>query len=362
MAKYSDDGKILIKGPENISTYTIKEGTEVIGEGAFANNQQLKFVFLPVSLIEIRGNAFKGCSNLIDIILPENVKTIGERAFYSCHKIKEIYLPSSIENLGEEAFSECSCLGRIKISEGIKTLPKGIFRACGGLLHIKSLPYHELKITFPESLLSIECEAFASCKFLKEIILPKHISTIGERAFEGCNDLVKVQMPNTSLKIKQSAFRQCTKLKTVECYGAKDEGQFQLDSKEGYIGDEAFIHCTELDNIVLPCNITKIGNSAFENTPSLEKINLPANVELIGSGAFIASGIKTISFPGIKEISELAFSWTPLKEINFPQTLKRIEKEAFLDCTDLKKVMLPKDADIAEDAFKGCSEMEIIKY
>ena len=62
---YSQDGKRLLKGNEDVESSTIKEGTEVICDGAF-----------------------DGCKSLQSIVIPESVTEIGNGAFLDVHPYK----------------------------------------------------------------------------------------------------------------------------------------------------------------------------------------------------------------------------------------------------------------------------------
>ena len=99
-AKYSKDGKRLLSFPlnSNITDYSVKEGTEIIGNKAFQNNLQL----------------FK-------VTFPGTVKHIGWRILWGCNNITKISLPSSIVYIDPEAFSYCNQLHQIIIPVGSKT-------------------------------------------------------------------------------------------------------------------------------------------------------------------------------------------------------------------------------------------------
>lgn len=63
-AKYSKDGKRLLKGPCYASFYNIKKGTEIIGNSAFSRCKSLTSITIPPSVTAIGDSAFNGCTRL----------------------------------------------------------------------------------------------------------------------------------------------------------------------------------------------------------------------------------------------------------------------------------------------------------
>ena len=55
---YTKDGEKLIKAPNELTTYTIKEGTKVIGDSAFEFCDSLEYVNIPNSVTSIGKGAF----------------------------------------------------------------------------------------------------------------------------------------------------------------------------------------------------------------------------------------------------------------------------------------------------------------
>ena len=52
--------------------------------------------------------AFENQNNIVNVVLPEGIKTIGYRAFSNCTSLKSIYIPDSIENIDYDAFYNCN--------------------------------------------------------------------------------------------------------------------------------------------------------------------------------------------------------------------------------------------------------------
>ena len=84
---YSPDGKRLLGGNKEITSYTIKEGTEVICNFAFG-----------------------WCTSLQSIVIPDSVTEIGKEAFYGCSSLQSIVIPESVTEIGDETFKYCSSL------------------------------------------------------------------------------------------------------------------------------------------------------------------------------------------------------------------------------------------------------------
>ena len=97
----------------------------------------------------------------------------------------------------------------------------------------------------------------------------------------------------------------------------------------------------KLITLIIPSSIIKIHNNAFSNCNFIEKVVFDSTSKL-------------------EEINEGVFSYcTNLKEIVFPTTLKKIEKDSFLECKSLTKIILPKTIKvISASAFYKCENLE----
>lgn len=84
-------------------TYSVKPGTLVIADGAFAGCDAEK-VTLSSQLITIGNNAFKGCEKLTEITISENVENIGDSAFEGCISLEKIKLPDKYIETNSNAF------------------------------------------------------------------------------------------------------------------------------------------------------------------------------------------------------------------------------------------------------------------
>ena len=103
-AKYSKDGRKLLKVPQNLDgTYPIRKGTKVICDRAFADCKSLRSIVIPDGVTSIGDGAFCGCNSLSEIVIPSSVTSIGKKAFVCCNIPTDLKQELS-SRFGEEIF------------------------------------------------------------------------------------------------------------------------------------------------------------------------------------------------------------------------------------------------------------------
>ena len=103
-AKYSKDGKRLLKGSRYASLYNIKKGTEIIGKFAFDSCSSLTSINIPTSVAAIGDCAFFCCSSLTSITIPPSVTAIGVLAFYNCSSLNDATKSEISRRFGDSVF------------------------------------------------------------------------------------------------------------------------------------------------------------------------------------------------------------------------------------------------------------------
>ncbi|MCI7653659.1 MAG: leucine-rich repeat protein [Bacteroidales bacterium] len=84
--KYSKDGKKLIDcTDDNLTNYTIRQGTRSICDSAFWGCESLQSVTIPDSVTSIGDEAFSWCESLHSVTIPDSVTSIGGSALYCCY-------------------------------------------------------------------------------------------------------------------------------------------------------------------------------------------------------------------------------------------------------------------------------------
>lgn len=96
-------GKILVEISYSAGSYSVKYGTTVIADGAFAGCGATQ-VSLASQTATIGNNAFKDCTNLSQIKFSMNLEYIGKSAFENCTSLVNITLPEKDIQMYASAF------------------------------------------------------------------------------------------------------------------------------------------------------------------------------------------------------------------------------------------------------------------
>ena len=368
--KYSRDGLRLLKAPQKIEEYQIRDDVKVICDIAFSHCSSLRSLELPSSLTSIGDSAFSHCSSLSSLELPSSLTSIGDSAFSRCSSLLFLKLPSSLTSIGDSAFSRCSSLLGLGLPSSLTSIGDSAFSHCSSLSGLE----------LPSSLTSIGDSAFSRCSSLWNLKLPSSLTSIGDSALSHCISLRSLELPSSLTSIGDSAFSHCSSLRSLElpssltsisAYAFSDcssLSSLKLPSSLTNIGAYAFSDCSSLRSLELPSSLTSIGDSAFSRCSSLWNLKLPSSLTSIGDSAFSSAFSRCSSLWNLKlpssltSIGDSAFSHcTSLSRLKLPSSLMHIGDYAFSGCSSLFDLELPSSLmHIGDYAFSGCSSLKFI--
>lgn len=215
--------------------------------------------------------------------IKDGTEVIGEAAFKNILTIEHIIMPDSITTIENEAFDGCDYLK---------------------------------KVEFSTKLISIGDAAFRHCP-IKEVKFPSNLQYIGKCAFECCK-IREVVLPDSLLSLQKDAFKGCFKLKYVK----------------------------------LSISLSEI--TGFAET-GIEYIDIPPNVKVIGDCAFYHSKLQHIFLPeGLEKIGEAAFRYCNISVVRLPETLTTLGRGSFGTCNKLRQIRIPFNVEeIQGDPFDG---------
>lgn len=390
---YTSDKTTLVYCPAGIilenNTYTVLEGTKVIGAGAFKNNSTLQTIILPEGLTEIRENAFLSATALTTIEIPNTVEVIGSNAFQYCGKaaitfalggeaeleignyafghthFTSIALPERLVTLGDYVFENNTDLASISFGDNSK------LTTIGSYVFINTMSLTE--VTFPDSLVTMGSYNFSNNSGypaainagIKRVNLGNGLKTLGESNFENLMSLEYVYIGSGLESMGKSNFRLCTNLTTVE---------FADDVKLTKIPMGTF-HQSGLTSVKIPASVTEIERKdsnyysygAFENCYNLEKVEFAAGsaCTLIGDKAFAScTKLNKIDIPAsVIELGNQCFiGCTGFTTFTVPATVTKLGAELFSGCTGLTDIVLnTMTTSLPANMFYGCTGLTAIE-
>jgi hypothetical protein len=259
-----------------ITKVIIPNSVKTIGYAAFAYCFGLTNIYIPNSVTTIKPIAFFYCSGLTDINIPHNVSSIEYSAFFGCDNLYSATVAENNENY--KSVDNC-----ILTKDG-----KSLIFGCKNSVIPNSVIYigdyafsgysNLTSITIPDNVTSIEPSAFFACDNLASITVLENnlyyksvdnclLTKDGKSLILGCKNSV---IPNSVISIEREAFYYCTGLTSIE-----------IPNSVISIGNYAFYDCRKLNSITLNrsiySGITGLGNDIFYNCPSLTSIYVPAD-------------------------------------------------------------------------------------
>ncbi|MBR3423994.1 MAG: leucine-rich repeat domain-containing protein [Clostridia bacterium] len=103
-------------------------------------------------------------------------------AFRDNGTVRKIVVPDSVKTIEKNAFMYCQALEEIELPDGLETLGAQAFYRCSALK----------KVSIPEGLKTLGYAAFMFCEALEEVTLPKTLEEIGDYAFAHCGALLTI--------------------------------------------------------------------------------------------------------------------------------------------------------------------------
>lgn len=213
--------------------YTVKNGDLVVSgyDEAFFKGEakiitQLIYDGRAMKVQAIGESAFAECTNLKYIDIPDGVTSIGEYAFFECNSLASITIPESVTIIDNCAFSRCFGLTSLTIPNGVTNIGSYVFGNCNSLT----------SVAIPNSVTTIGTGAFYNCSELTSITIPENVTSIESGAFEGCSHLIYVKVKRKMpVKIDFITFtnrRNATLLVPIGCKSVYESSIFWNEFKE----------------------------------------------------------------------------------------------------------------------------------
>ena len=250
----------VLQNCTSLSSVTLNEGLEIIGNNAFRGCSSLTSVTIPSTVEAMYMNVFEGCSSLRYIISlattpPPIYNYIEDTSNF--HPFKNtsncfIYVPDD----SVDAYKKANVWSDVKE----RIVPLSSFNPSLGnkfeATYTDGTTYDVLCNDVEEELTQKVVRMHSNYKNILSAIIGDCVTSIGNAAFYNCSGLTSVTISNSVTSI----------------------------------GNEAFYHCTKLTSITLPSSVIRISVYAFINCTNLTSITVNAvTPPELGSDAFYGS-------------------------------------------------------------------------
>ena len=266
------------------------------------------------SVTSIGSSAFYDCTSLTEITIPDSVTSIRECAFYDCTSLKNVYI-SDINAWFEIDFDDLDS----------NPMCNGANLYCNGEL--------VTEVAIPDSMESIGSYVFSYCTSLTKITIPDSVTSIGQYAFCGCTSLTEITIPDSVTSIGQYAFCGCTSLTEIT-----------IPDSVTHIENHTFDDCTSLRSVTFLSPKTGIEEGAFSDCNADMKFITEDTYDQKGEAASVATNVTQLTVKHKEgKIPAGAYEGSKrLKEVTLEEGITLIEDDAFANCDNLEKIVIPK--------------------
>lgn len=370
------------------SEYNAKNGVESIslpdtisgiGVDAFKNSHLLE-LSIPTGVTAIPNYMCYSAINLTAVTIPDGVATIGQEAFSKCFKLKSVNIPSSVTSIAQYAFFDCRTLSSVTVDQSNPTYDSR--NNCNAIIETstnKLLFASNSTTAVPSTVVSIDNLAFYGLYTITSITIPDSVSWIGYSAFMHSTNLQSVTIGSGLTNIYSRAF-DCQKLKEINISaptaptlananvfsGVPSFGTVKHNFGKDYSSWKANQY---ISGWMFSDRLEEIPSNEIWYTTTNSATTAPTksgSTDLWGSSTHYQSteytnGKGIMHFDGnVGYVPSSGFNGKgTLKNIALPDTVWKLESQAFRNCTGLSYIDLPdRISTMNSGTFSGCSNME----
>lgn len=388
-------GKGAFSFCRNLETAEIS-GIEKLEDEVFAGCSSLERLKLSDDIREIGRRCFDECTSMSGFDF-NNIELIGERAFERCDGLKEITLNKT--SVGYHAFADCSALQKINLDSGTE-LKSGAFSGCTCtdtvVLDGETYPFSlfsqsrntadnklpvrvqevigsvyscfevnrelgimkyrgdAVKVRIPDDIVSVEDEAFRDHLRVTDIIFPESVKYSGKLTFSGTGWLERMRREGRYTMVNGML------IDAVCCGEIAD-----IPENTERICCWAFAGNTELKELILKNGRIIVDAFAFRNCINLKKIRFSDGMTYILENC---NDLTEKDYPDLvrRIFTECinCFKLAPngvleestgnIKNLVFPEGIKEIADQVYMECNLLETIVLSKETEkIGKSAFKN---------
>ena len=375
-----------------------------LGKAAFMSCERLQKVHLSDGIKELPESIFEDTKKLKEMNFPKNLEKIGDRALFDSTLTGDRYIPENVREIGKESFAECKYSGDFYFNENSKLekIGAGAFKnmdkLVGYSIHFNNFPdtVREIGegafagtdidyISFTENVLkSIDIDkAFKDSSISADLVkkAAKEIDEYKPKLLPGMVKDARIY-PDTcdgdtySLDIRVCEFEKFKEaVMNIDENSSKDEREILRRVAERVQEDKTFPY--ESEEVTEKLNEYSVGDykELIAKSKSLsdfsDRLESRLEIEILCERNHInkeelpqpddTDYIDLVIPDGTKIVPERACIGMNIRSVKFPDSIEKVEDDAFTLCTNLAKVEISNKAienmnahgNRLWDAFKG---------
>ena len=303
-----------------------------------------------------------------DVVVPDTmddgvpVKRLGTQLLAGSETLTSVVVPDSVTILDVGALSYDNNLSEITLSSNLINIGRNAISSNDALT----------ELTIPASVCIIDSYAVSGCYALKKIVFEGACPLIGPEAFAMLSDDVVIYVPDDQIEEYKKVFEENNKNLNIQPSGKPAV----LYSAEDYLDTENLTFDAETGSITgyngmntrltIPESIDgvpvkAIGKRALWEDPLLGYVTLPEGLEYVGEDAFsITDTLKYVEFPStLKTIDKKGFSSYQGFRLDLPDSLEYIGEEAFSYFSVETDLIIPEGVkELGPGAFSVASRLQ----
>lgn len=303
-----------------------------------------------------------------DVVVPDTmdegvpVKRLGTQLLAGSETLTSVVVPDSVTILDVGALSYDNNLSEITLSSNLINIGWNAISSNDALT----------ELTIPASVCIIDSYAVSGCHALKKIVFEGACPLIGPEVFVMLSDDVVIYVPDDQIEEYKKVFEENNKNLNIQPSGKPAV----LYSAEDYLDTENLTFDAETGSITgyngmntrltIPESIDgvpvkAIGKRALWEDPLLGYVTLPEGLEYVGEDAFsITDTLKYVEFPStLKTIDKKGFSSYRGFRLDLPDSLEYIGEEAFSYFSVETDLIIPEGVKkLGPGAFSAASRLQ----
>lgn len=237
---------------------------------------------------QIRADAFRGCTGITGLTFSSatSLTTIGSHAFYGCShsSFTTLTLPNSLTTIQGNAFGLCTSLTTVTIPRNVTTMTcsnsENTFYSCSNITTVNwnAIACNDFTSTGGQYGVSYHTPWGLSKSNITQFKIGSDVRIIPKYLCQALTSITSISLGDSIREIHEGAFMGCTSLATVT-----------LPANITTLSNSAFNGCSAMTRLDMSQanKLTSIGINVFEGCSNVDGlIYVPASVTSIGSGAF----------------------------------------------------------------------------